>query len=190
MATTASARAGQHFAHLRKVLLQRRAARLHVLEHASDLAELGLHPGRCDDGAAAPVGHGGPGVDHARAVAHRQLVLGRRCGLLLHRQRLAGERSAFLRPEVHWPRPAGRRPAPGRPRTGGSGRRAPVRAGTSISSPSRMTVPVGAAICAVPPCFVQRGTPARTRAAPRIARSRRWRRPRPPRPTPPTGRPR
>ena len=55
-----------------QVLLQRRPAGLDRLQQLGDLAELGLHAGGHDHGAAAAVSHRRPGKSQVAAVAQRE----------------------------------------------------------------------------------------------------------------------
>ena len=83
---------GQRLAHPVEVLLQRRLAGLHRLQHAGDLAEFGVHAGGGHHGQPPAIGGHGAGIDQVLAVAERQFPVGQRGGVLLHRDGLAGER--------------------------------------------------------------------------------------------------
>ena len=81
----------QRMPHAVEVLLERRPARLHGLEHARDPAELGVHAGGGDHRATAAVGRGRAGKGHVAAVTDREAGVVQRAGVLFGRHRFAGQ---------------------------------------------------------------------------------------------------
>ena len=74
-----------------ETFLQGRSAHLNPRDHPRDVADLRRRAGRDHHASASPVGDGRAGEGHVPAVPEGGL-LGKRGGLLLHRQRLSGER--------------------------------------------------------------------------------------------------
>ena len=72
-------------------LLQRRGLVRRLLQHAGDAPHLGLHPGRRDDRAPAPIGRRRAAEDHVVTVAEPRLFRDR-SDILRHRQAFARER--------------------------------------------------------------------------------------------------
>ena len=81
----------QQPADARELLLQRRGLELRLFQHAGNAPHLGVHPGRGDEGPAAPVGCRRAAEHHVAAVAEPSLHA-ERSDVLRYRHALAGER--------------------------------------------------------------------------------------------------
>ena len=92
-------RDAQRFAKLIQPALQGCLFRFHILQHGGDEAELGVHAGAGDHAASAPVGDHRAHKGCVLAIAQRDIFIEHSRGVLLHRERFAGERG-LLHPQV------------------------------------------------------------------------------------------